>query len=138
MVNRRRPRSAGEANSASMSAIAFLLLIFFLVTTIFAVEKGLPMLPPGDAPAKKVKRNNILTIRTHASGAVTIDNTQVVLGQIRPIVEQSLATNEKLIIVLEAHRDSEYRILVSLLDELRLAKARRITLREISGSKSAS
>jgi len=38
---RNRPRASGEITDASMSDIAFLLLIFFLVTTTFQVQKGI-------------------------------------------------------------------------------------------------
>jgi biopolymer transport protein ExbD len=38
---RNKPRASGEITDASMSDIAFLLLIFFLVTTTFQVQKGI-------------------------------------------------------------------------------------------------
>ena len=42
-----RSRPSDDIPAASMSDIAFLLLIFFLVTTIFAVEQGIPLILPG-------------------------------------------------------------------------------------------
>lgn len=131
MFRRRGTRSAGEASSASMSDIAFLLLIFFLVTTIFAVEKGIPMILPGDRPAKKVSRKDLVTIQLHANGTITIDGRPVSLPQIRHDIGEQLAGNEKLVMVIESHPDSEYGLMVDVLDELRLAKANRITLREM-------
>jgi biopolymer transport protein ExbD len=126
-----RRRVSTEFSSASMSDIAFLLLIFFLVTTIFAVEKGIPMILPGDAPAKKVKNENVMTIRAHAGGAVTADDKRVQLVDLREIVKKRLEANEKLIVVVENHPDSEYGLMVDILDELRLVGARRISLKEM-------
>lgn len=113
-----------------MSDIAFLLLIFFLVTTIFALEEGIPMVLPGKATSQiKVKTKNIARIQTHSNGAITIDDEQVSLTQVRPKIERRLANNPKLIVVIETHPDSEYGLMVDVLDELRLANARRISLK---------
>ena len=113
-----------------MSDIAFLLLIFFLVTTIFALEEGIPIILPGKQSQNvKVKRKNILVVQAHANGAITIDKEPVTLTQVRPIIERKVAENKKLIIVIETHPDSEYGLMIDILDELRLANARRISLK---------
>lgn len=128
-----RSRPSTEISAASMSDIAFLLLIFFLVTTIFAVERGIPLLLPGQQSRNvKVKRKNILVIKAHANGSITIDKQLVSLRQIRPMVEQKLAENPKLIVVIETHPDSEYGLMIDILDELKLANARRISLKTMS------
>ena len=132
MIHRGKKKSFGEVSAASMSDIAFLLLIFFLVTTIFALEEGIPMLlPPKEAPKTKIKRENLVTVQAHANGAVTLDNKPMSLLQIRTTVEHRLASNDDLIVVLETHPDSEYGLMVDLLDELRLANARRISLKRM-------
>ena len=63
-----------------MSDIAFLLLIFFLVTTIFALEEGIPLVLPGKQSTNvKVKRDNILVIQTLANGDIVVDKNVVAL-----------------------------------------------------------
>ena len=116
-----------------MSDIAFLLLIFFLVTTIFALEQGIPMALPGQQSTDiKVKRKNILTVKAFANGSVTVDDDPVPVEGIQNIIERRLAQNEKLIIVIETHPDAEYGLMVDILDELRLARARTISLKTMS------
>ncbi|MEE9270288.1 MAG: biopolymer transporter ExbD [Candidatus Krumholzibacteria bacterium] len=130
MKHHARKRASGDIPAASMSDIAFLLLIFFLVTTIFALEEGIPLVLPGKQSTNvKVKRKNILVVQAHANGAITVDDEQVSLAGVRPRIERRLAENAKLIVVIETHPDSEYGIMVDILDELRLANARRISLK---------
>jgi len=127
-------RPSTEFSASAMSDIAFLLLIFFLVTTIFALEQGIPLILPGQQSDNvKVKRKNILVVKAHANGAVTIDKEPVPLPDLRSLIQERLAANEKLVIVIETHPDAEYGLMVDILDELKLAQARTISLKTMKG-----
>lgn len=131
----KRAKVSSEFSTASMSDINFLLLIFFLVSTMFAVEKGLPMALPGKtSKTVKLKREAVLNIQAFANGAVVIRGTgPVSIRDIRPIIEQKLIEKPKLVVVIETDPDADYGIMVDILDELRLAKATRISLRTLRG-----
>jgi len=64
-------RSAPEVNAGSMADIAFLLLIFFLVTTDIAVDSGLSRkLPPIDdseIEPPKIKQKNIFALNVNSN-----------------------------------------------------------------------
>ena len=128
---RKRAKVEPTFNNAPMSDINFLLLIFFLVTTMFAVEQGLPMALPGQqSKSVKLKRENVMTIQAFANGSIVIrEQGPVELKNLRQIIENKLLANPKLVIVIETHPDAEYGVMVSILDELRLANAERISLR---------
>ena len=130
---KKRSKVSSEFNTASMSDINFLLLIFFLVSTMFAVEKGLPMALPGKASQTvKLKRDNVLTIQAYENGSIVMRGTGPVnVREIKPLIEQKLLQNPKLVVVIETHPDADYGIMVDILDELRLAKATRISLRTL-------
>ena len=130
---KKRSKVSSEFNTASMSDINFLLLIFFLVSTMFAVEKGLPMALPGQgSQTVKLKRENVLNIQAYQNGSIIIRGTgPVTVKEIKPIIEQKLIQNPKLVIVIETHPEADYGIMVDILDELRLAKATRISLRTL-------
>lgn len=118
-----------------MSDIIFQLLIFFLVSTMFAVEKGLPMALPGkSSKTVKLKRDNVLNIQAHENGSIVIRGTGPVnIKDIRVIIERKLILEPKLVVVIETHPDAEYGLMIDILDELRLANATRISLRSMKG-----
>jgi biopolymer transport protein ExbD len=125
---------AGEFQAASMSDIAFLLLVFFIVTTIFALEEGIPLiLPARSSEVVKVREKNILEIKAYPDGSVVIDGDNVGIAGVRPMVERELAANDKLVVVIVTHPDSEYGLMVDLLDEIKLANCRRISLKTMGG-----
>jgi biopolymer transport protein ExbD len=128
---KKRSKVSSEFSTASMSDINFLLLIFFLVSTMFAVEKGLPMALPGQqSKSVKLKRDNVLTIQAFSNGSIVVRGTgPIAVHNIKEFVENKILANPKLVIVIETHPNADYGIMVDILDELRLANAEFISLR---------
>lgn len=131
MAGIKRHKLEPSIPAASLSDIIFLLLIFFLVTTTMAVEKGLPMALPGkQSKTVKLKQESVYNIKITAAGEITTKDSGVIsVTALRGHIEGKLAVNDKLVIVIETHPDANYGIMIDVLDELRLAKATRISLR---------
>jgi biopolymer transport protein ExbD len=109
--------------------------VFFIVTTIFALEEGIPLiLPARQSQVAKVKQKNIMEIKAYPDGSVVVEGENVGVGAIRSIVERELSANDKLIVVIATHPDAEYGLMVDLLDEIKLANCRRISLKTLGGS----
>lgn len=129
----KRKQPLGEMNLASTADISFLLLIFFIVTTIFAEEQGLIMILPGKQKSQadiiKVPERNIATLRILANNTITLDRKPLDLNGVKNAIEGRIALNEKTVVVLETHPDAHYGLMVSVLDELKLANARKLTLK---------
>jgi biopolymer transport protein ExbD len=134
-MERRKGRfrfGACEFQAASMSDLAFLLLVFFVVTTTFAVEEGIPLALTGRTQATtRVDVRDVLEIRALADGSVEADGHQVAVSQVRSLVAQRLATKPDLIVLLATHRNAEYGLMIDLLDEVKLANCRRISLKTV-------
>ena len=120
---RRSGISAEMVGESSMSDVAFLLLVFFIVSTTFP-EIGLPMiLPSKSGDVKQVKRTNVMQIVTARSGAyfIDVDTEPTPLSELRGMVRQRLIDNENLILSLETHPDAPYGKMIDALDEVTLA-----------------
>jgi biopolymer transport protein ExbD len=133
-IMRKRNRSSGEIPTASMADIAFLLLIFFLVTTIFEEQKGLPIVLPEPAEEVEVSQRNILHLWIQDNGAVHIrrgesEAIQVAAPrEIGSIWRQAFAQNENLIAAVKTSPNAAYRHMIAVLDQLQGAGAERISL----------
>ena len=76
-----------------------------------------------------------LTIQAFSNGSIVIRGTGPVgIKDLRQIIENKLIANPKLVVVIETHPDAEYAVMIDILDELRLAKAERISLRTMKSS----
>ena len=53
------------------------------------------------------------------------------VGDVRPLIARRMASNPHLIVVLSTHRDADYGLMVDLLDEIKLANCRRVSLKTL-------
>ena len=119
----------GEIPTSSMADIAFLLLIFFLVTTTIDTDKGLGIVlpPPGDIEIE-IRKENILNCLINSQGKVLLDEEPISVEQIHRVVGQKLRKNDKLIISVKAHPKTAYNDYVRVIDQLKMADAKRISI----------
>ncbi len=91
-----RRGGAPEVNAGSMADIAFLLLIFFLVTTTIETDAGLDrMLPPMEPPEDDVviKQKNILQVIINRNGQLLVDDELTELRALRVKAKDFLDNN---------------------------------------------
>jgi biopolymer transport protein ExbD len=130
----RKERVSDEIPTASMADIAFLLLVFFLTTTVFNEEKGLPIVLPEESEEQDVSAKNIIFFIVRPDGSVVVrrgesDQEQVVAyNQIESILRTELAANENLIAAIKTDPAAPYKHMINVLDEVKLAGADRISL----------
>ncbi len=139
VLNNKKSKVSDEVPTSSMADIAFLLLIFFLVTTTFPKDKGLAIVLPEESETVAVNQKNILHIIIQANGIVDLKRgespqvQQVNPSQIEGIWRQDVTGNDNLIAAVKTHRDAPYKYMIDVLDALHSAGAERISLQLLEG-----
>jgi biopolymer transport protein ExbD len=123
-------RPAAELNASSMADIAFLLLVFFLVTTTIDIEKGISVkLPPFEpAPLVRQHERNVLSVKVNFEGELLVDGKPGAVTDLRQIVktfilnpenDPSLAVSPQLAVIsLQNDRSTSYRTYLTVYNEL--------------------
>ena len=139
MLMERKTKVEAEIPNASMADVAFLLLIFFLVTTVFNEEKGLElMLPESKAQEVQVSQKNMLHIMVQPDGRVVLkkgknpDEAPIPVAGLAERMRQEISLNPKIIAAVKTHPDATYDMMVQVLDELQKAEASRISLQMLN------
>ncbi|HIN19273.1 MAG TPA: biopolymer transporter ExbD [Candidatus Marinimicrobia bacterium] len=127
MIKKQR-RPIEEVNSSSMADIAFLLLVFFLVTTTISMDKGISLVLPSEGNELEVNRKNIVNILINESGKVLLDDRPTKVNAISGIVERKLSRNSNLIFSVQTHPRTKYQDYIRVLDQLKEAKATKISI----------
>ena len=136
IMRKKKKEPLGELRMDSTADVAFLLLIFFIVTTIFAAEQGLTLVLPGkqkdQTDSVQVKESNIATLYVDENNFITLDRKAIEINHIKQAIEDRILSNPKLVVVLKIHPDADYGKMVACLDELRLANANKVSLKTAS------
>jgi biopolymer transport protein ExbD len=139
ILDKKKSKVSDKVPSSSMADIAFLLLIFFLVTTTFPKDRGLAIVLPEQGGEVAVSATNILHIIIQANGLVEIKRGESQNVQTTPangveaIWRQDVSTNANLIAAVKTHPQAPYRYMVDVLDALHTAGAERISLQLFEG-----
>ena len=127
MIEKKR-RDLQEINSSSMADIAFLLLVFFLVTTTISMDKGISLVLPSEGNEMEVNKTNIVNILVNETGKVLLDDKPAKLKDIKGIAERRITLNDKVIFSVQTHPRTKYQVYVQVLDQLKSAKAQKISI----------
>ncbi len=115
-----------DINMSPLIDCVFLLLIFFIVTTVFVKNTGIDIKKPQAASAKSLQNNSIM-ISISRDGRIYYAGTVVSLNSIRGIVRQQLNIKEVPVVIL-ADEDSRSGQLIKLIDECKLAGAKSVSI----------
>ena len=126
----KRRFKGGNIPTSSMADIAFLLLIFFLVTTTIDMDKGLGMVLPAEGEEIEISKKNILNCLINSTGNVLLGGEGIEIRNLSKTVRQKLVENDKLIISVKAHQATSYSDHIAVIDQLKRANATRISIAE--------
>ena len=137
-MRRRQPKRIGvKIDMTPMVDVAFLLLIFFMVTTVFRTPQALEInLPPKEDVKVDVAQSKVLEVRVLPDQRVFWRNAQDPWARTTiPELEKVFApwkTDDEKIVVVRIDRDAKFNNMVDIIDELDLANLTRFSLQTMN------
>ncbi len=107
----RKSQASSDVPDSSMADIAFLLLIFFLVTTVFQKDRKVDIIWPEAEATQKIdeKLKNILNIWVQRDGGIFINDRPYSLGEISSVIAPLYAASDRaLVISIRGDREVQY------------------------------
>ncbi len=131
----RKKRSIPEINAGSMADIAFLLLIFFLVTTNIDSDKGLtmklPPMPDPNAPIPPIKERNVLEVLINSNNLLLVENDYANITDLCETTKKHITNNgndikysenpQQAIVSIKNDRGTSYDVYIMVQNELKRA-----------------
>ena len=111
-----------EIPQASMPDIVFMLLIFFMVSTVFKESEGLNVVLPDARKIEKLRgKRDVATIWADRAGNISIDDKIVEIGNIRNLVYNKITDPlfPMRLVSLRADKDAEMGLITDIHEELR-------------------
>ena len=108
LMKKTEQEEAGEIDLTPMLDVVFILLIFFIVTSVFVTEAGIEVTKP-EASTAEGKQGDLILIAVGAQGDIWIDGEQIDPRFIRSRFELRLidAPNSSIIIQADANANNE-------------------------------
>lgn len=128
MQLKKKNKSKPEIPASAMSDIAFLLLIFFMTTTVFNVDKGPQIKLPAAEEVEKTKRKDTIALYIDANGNVNVDGRYIALEYLPEVIVDEVASNPSLKIILKTDRAAEYGAVMAVFQKLQDAGAYYLSL----------
>lgn len=123
----RNVKTKAVVPTASMGDIVFLLLIFFMVTTVFKSEDGLPVELPRAESGIEVKRENITRVYVDKTGRISVDDKLVTPAAAAQFMLQRTKENPLNIVGFEGDVNADYKYMDDIMEELKKVNAVRIS-----------
>jgi biopolymer transport protein ExbD len=103
--------------TASMADITFLLIIFFMVGTVFNVEKGIEMNLPQSTVQQDISEENVI-ISIDSSEKLYLDGEPVELAALGQGVLEKVTASPDSFVLVKSDKGVKYSIVIDVLDEL--------------------
>jgi biopolymer transport protein ExbD len=115
-----------DVNISPLIDMMFLLLIFFIVTTAFVEEIGVPIQKPTAASAQSLDAKSII-LGISGDGRIYYGDKEIGLNNVRGTVSRLLQGETKPVIIM-ADEASRSKTLVDVIDECKLAGAQQVSV----------
>lgn len=115
-----------DINMSPLIDCVFLLLIFFIVTTVFVEETGVEVQRPQAASSQDLEKQSILIAITEG-GEVFFGGREIGVAGVRGVVARQLREASSPVIIL-SDENSRTGALVEVIDECKLAGATQISI----------
>ena len=115
-----------DINISPLIDMVFILLIFFIVTTVFVEETGVEVEKPEAASAVQLDKNSVL-IAVTSKGQVVYGGKEIGINGVRAIVRR-LTNKEEMPVIIQVDEGANAGLVVRVIDESKLGGAKNISL----------
>lgn len=120
----RKTKLSSEIPTSSMPDIIFMLLIFFMVTTVLREYSGLPVNIPKAERIEKLKgKRHTSHIWVSKEGLISINDRLFAVGDVAKIMYDIRVSDPQVVVSLKADEEAKMELISSIHEELREADA---------------
>jgi len=133
MRNRKSFHESEETTNINISPLidmVFILLIFFIVTTVFVEEEGLVASTPDPSDTPRDMDKELVNFLIRANGAVVYDGKEIGVGGVQAVVRPAMR-NEVTPITVNVESAAPMDTVVSVMDEAYRGGAEHVTMKEV-------
>ncbi|MBP7553281.1 MAG: biopolymer transporter ExbD [Spirochaetes bacterium] len=114
-----RRKGIDISDSGSLSDLAFLLIVFFIVIAMFNINKGFILSLPQKNSTKILNVKDILRITLNEKGEIFLKENVVPIEEVEREIKDILTLNPNLTVLLRIHPEVNYQRVVNVVESVR-------------------
>jgi biopolymer transport protein ExbD len=118
-ISRKNKNSKGIADSGTLSDLAFLLIIFFIVIAVFNVNEGFILGLPRVDSAKLVNAEEIIKVYLNENNELFYKEEKMTLEELEELVSENYYQKPDMTFLLKVSPDARYQDFVNVVDSIR-------------------
>ncbi len=119
-----KKKDTPQIPTASMADIAFLLIIYFMVTTVFSATKGMQFELPKDEELETTQAEESIYIQVLPSGQLRVDGNPMEMDAILDYIVPKLRINQRKPVIIHPEPNTPYEAMIGVYDELMASKVK--------------
>ena len=123
----RRRHNHAHMNIAPLVDVVFLLLLFFMLTSHLMQEPAIKIKLP-ESKTAEAQKEEIKTVYISKEGDIFFMDKRLDLKDLKTAIKGSLKDSENDFVRIKADKESDVGVLVSVIDEVRLAGVRNYSI----------
>lgn len=113
--------------TASMADVAFLLIIFFMLTAVYASTRGLLFAYPKEDPAN-IRPEDAIHVHVRGVGDIQVDRRQATLPEVHAYIQSKMAQAPNKPVIIETEPNVPYYGMIDVLDILKQLEVRHVSI----------
>lgn len=131
MKIRKSRRDMENSSWSSMSDIAFLLIIFFMISSAFMLRDGINLVLPDSSKSVTMKSSDLFFIKLKADSSIEIDNKKVDVPLLKKKLKEFTTTVEEGAVIIQAESKAEYSNVIEVIDTVKSSGAHKLSIKMI-------
>jgi len=120
MALRKKKKVESEIFTGSMADISFLLIIYFMLTSVFSATRGMDFtLPEESTNPPEIKQEDSIDVYVQPGGGILVDKSQMPLDELLPYIAEKLKQNPDKPVILRTDPEATYGDMIQVFDKLR-------------------
>lgn len=129
MATRSRLRKAVEIPTASMADIAFLLIVFFMLTAVFTSTQGLRFQFPKDDPSQlNVQPEEAIHIKIASEDQYQVDRVAMTIEEMGGYVQSKMSQNPEKPVIIQTDAEVPYYVMIDVFDLLKQLEVKNVSI----------
>ncbi len=131
MKIRKSKRNMENSSWASMSDIAFLLIIFFMISSAFMFREGINLILPDSSKSVTMKSSDLFFIKLKKDSTIEVEKRKVEITMLKDKLKEFISKIEDGAVIIQVEAQTEYSAVIDVIDSVRSSGAHKLSIKMI-------